>query len=218
VVPEAEAQALCVACDDVRADARAMADRGQWEGAAAVVRQHLARIAAATAYHAGDGSPLSEAYEQLLDEAMAYERRPAQEQYSAFRKANRGVSIAVSSQLYGARGSRGPRALDVEADLAGAFPHAHLELLDGPHAGRRHALGADNVLGRTSDADIALESGSVSRRHARVFAHEGRFWLADLGSTNRTTHNGVALGREHVRLASGDRIEVGSVALAYVEG
>jgi Ca-activated chloride channel family protein len=214
LVPAAHARVLLVMCDDVRADARAMADRGQWDGAAAVLRKHMDRIASVPGYKAGDGSQLSEAYEQLLDEAMAYERRPAQEQYRQFRQATRGLATAVSSALFSAQGAYA-RALS--ADLAGPLPKARIEILSGPDAGQVRALGPRNVFGRTGDADVVIASSAVSRRHAQIFAHAGRFWLADLGTTNTTELNGARLATEHAPLSNGDRIKIGDVEMRYIE-
>src|SRR5690606_31727407 len=84
---------LLVRADRAREEARALADRGEWAAAGATLRALLEAVAACPGYVAGDGSPLAEAYELLVDEATAMERRPALEEYAAFRKG------AVASRL-----------------------------------------------------------------------------------------------------------------------
>src|SRR3989304_534540 len=52
--------------------------------------------------------------------------------------------------------------------------------LDGPSA----------VLGRHPACDIVLESGAVSRQHARILNVEGNYYIEDLNSRNGTYVNG----------------------------
>jgi pSer/pThr/pTyr-binding forkhead associated (FHA) protein len=54
----------------------------------------------------------------------------------------------------------------------------------------------------------------LSRRHARIFVENGDAWLADLGSKNGTTVNGVPVRQTIVRLRDGDEIVLARV-LAY---
>jgi hypothetical protein len=86
--------------------------------------------------------------------------------------------------------------------------HAWLELEDG----RRVQLGADRLrIGRASDNDLVLNHDSVSRHHAEVRRERGRFFIADLGSTNGTRVNGQPIGE--TLLAPGALVHVGAVAL-----
>jgi sigma-B regulation protein RsbU (phosphoserine phosphatase) len=72
----------------------------------------------------------------------------------------------------------------------------------------RELAGAELVLGRSEDCDVVLADRAVSRRHARVVAGDGGWWLEDLGSRGGTLLNGRPLtGRE--RLGAGDLIELG---------
>jgi DNA-binding winged helix-turn-helix (wHTH) protein len=70
----------------------------------------------------------------------------------------------------------------------------------------------EHVLGRDPDAEIFLNSGGVSRRHARVVISAGRATLEDLGSKN-----GTFVGDHRVEgpksLGDGDIIRLGSVTL-----
>jgi Ca-activated chloride channel family protein len=216
--PEVHARVLVVRSQEERGKARALADRQQFEGAAAQLRSFLKEIEAAPGYVAGDGSPLSEAYEQLLDEAMAYERRPSAEQYAHFRRAQHQSSLAASDGLVASyAAAHGVYGKVVMAKGAGPLPVAFLEILTGGEQGKRIQLGARNTIGRTSSADVVVVSGSVSRRHAEVFAQGGRFWVADLGSTNTTRVNGEPVVQRSVALSPGDVITVGQVELKFTD-
>jgi DNA-binding winged helix-turn-helix (wHTH) protein len=72
----------------------------------------------------------------------------------------------------------------------------------------------ENLLGRTEQTVVWLESESVSRRHARILVSEGRATLEDLGSKN-----GTWIGDERVTsrrpLADGDRIRLGELVVVF---
>jgi Protein of unknown function (DUF3662)/FHA domain len=83
--------------------------------------------------------------------------------------------------------------------------------------GERIPVSADPVtIGRLPQCAVTLADPNVSRRHAEVRraddGTEGHL-LVDLGSTNGTKVNGVAV-RTH-RLQDGDEITVGSTKLRY---
>jgi pSer/pThr/pTyr-binding forkhead associated (FHA) protein len=65
------------------------------------------------------------------------------------------------------------------------------------------------VLGRdSSDIDVQLDHGAVSRRHAQI-AHDGQGWvLTDLGSSNGTWVNGGRINGPH-RVSSATTIRLG---------
>lgn len=90
---------------------------------------------------------------------------------------------------------------------------ASLRVVEGPGAGRRHRVKASTVIGRLPECDITLDDPSVSRRHARLTGERGRWRVEDLGSTNGVKVNGEAV--EQRDLADGDRLELGSVHLAF---
>lgn len=57
----------------------------------------------------------------------------------------------------------------------------------------------------------------VSRRHAEILLHEGRFFLVDVGSSNGTRHNRVPVAaRTPTLLQTGDLIELGDCSLIRV--
>jgi len=68
------------------------------------------------------------------------------------------------------------------------------------------------AIGRTEapfDAYPAGIAGDLSRRHARIFCEHGAVYLADLGSKNGTTVNGVAVKQAIAALHSGDLVGFG---------
>lgn len=213
--PVAFAKALLVRTDAIRADARALADRGQFEGAAAVLRRLMTEIENAPGYVKADGSPLSEAWEQLLDEAMAMERRPAQEALVTLKASTGMKSFAAPDGIRASSRPMGRHTRNFSNMLGGPLQNAWLVISGGPDVGARFALGQQNTLGRTPTADIFLKSAQVSRRHADVFALEGDFFIADLGSTNVTAVNGARLTNTPHMLKHGDQIRVGDVQLVF---
>lgn len=73
----------------------------------------------------------------------------------------------------------------------------------------------DNLLGRTSDALVWIDSSSVSRRHARIVVDGAGARVEDLGSKNGTWVRGARIDRP-TPLASGDEIALGSIVLRFV--
>jgi Protein of unknown function (DUF3662)/FHA domain len=80
--------------------------------------------------------------------------------------------------------------------------------------GSRLALGDEPaVIGRLPDCAVTLNDPRASRHHAEVRPSGDGFTIADLGSMNGTTVNGVAV-REQA-LADGDRIVIGSSTIRF---
>jgi DNA-binding winged helix-turn-helix (wHTH) protein len=82
-------------------------------------------------------------------------------------------------------------------------------------ADRRYLLpeGA-NVIGRAHDAAIRIDSGGVSRHHARIVVHGDAARVEDLGSKNGTFVAGEPVTDTRI-LKDGDEIRVGPVALTF---
>ena len=72
----------------------------------------------------------------------------------------------------------------------------------------------ENVLGRTPEALVWIDSVGVSRRHARVLLTDTGAVLEDLGSKNGTYLNGLRLDRPQP-LVDGDEIRLGSVRIVF---
>ena len=214
VVPAVRAQVLRLRADEVRAAARALADRGQFEGAAAVLRGLLAAIHAEPWFALEkEDTPLAEAVEQLVDEAVAMERKPNQEDYRAFRKAQ--VRTVLSAPPPASVAA--PMSMRVVRTVAGRLPVAQLVVIAGENLGKRIPLASPRaIIGRTSAAEIRVEDANVSRQHAMIVGQAGRFLVMDMGSTNTTQVNGRRLEKPWP-LAPGDVVRVGDVELRYQE-
>ncbi len=215
VDPSARARVHRARADEARAEARRLADRGQFEGAAAVLRQQIRVIQAEPWFVADDGSPLAEAAEQLLDEAVALERKPSREAYASFRNSQLGMTMS-STVTTGY--TAGPTSMRSMAAVAGDLPRACLLVTRGDGAGARISLNRPRiVIGRSTTADVPLRDANVSRQHAMIVGLRGRFVVQDLGSANTTHVNGQRLGTPWT-LGQGDVIQVGDVELRYEEG
>jgi hypothetical protein len=63
---------------------------------------------------------------------------------------------------------------------------------------------------------VVLHDHGVSRRHARIFARGGRYYVMDLGSSRGTLLNGKPLGREKEQeLHGGDRLAMGPLEFLF---
>lgn len=97
--------------------------------------------------------------------------------------------------------------------LAGEPRHQEIRFVRVP--GERPQL----ILGRdpgSSPQHVALQSRTVSRRHARLAYSNGAWAVANLSSTNPLVVNDEAIGtNDERRLADGDRIELGEVVLRF---
>ena len=85
-----------------------------------------------------------------------------------------------------------------------------------PAAGTRHELNGDAIIGR-ADADVILDDGTVSRRHAAIRLSGGGATVEDLGSTHGTFVNGEKLTGKRA-LLEGDRVQFGGVRWRVTSG
>jgi Nif-specific regulatory protein len=93
---------------------------------------------------------------------------------------------------------------------------AVLLALFGPKRGVRLEIDEQATLGRSSDADLQLVDGKVSRLHCRFAVRAGRLEVEDLGSHNGTYVNGEKLTAARP-LTAGDEVAVGD-SLFLVDG
>jgi hypothetical protein len=99
----------------------------------------------------------------------------------AARAAAAGVAAQRRGTRHGRRTSRRPKGT----------PQT-VVVVDGPDAGLSAPLGAEPVtFGRGPDVTLPLTDDYVSTAHARLFPHEGRWYVEDLGSTNGTYLDGA---------------------------
>ena len=71
--------------------------------------------------------------------------------------------------------------------------------------------GRPMTIGRSVDNAIVLRDSRASRHHGRLQGRQGALVYSDLGSTNGSRVNGVAI--DEVVLGEGDRIEIGDTVL-----
>jgi pSer/pThr/pTyr-binding forkhead associated (FHA) protein len=69
------------------------------------------------------------------------------------------------------------------------------------------------MLGRMPEKDLVIADPNVSRRHAEIRAVGPNFVLVDLGSTNGTRINGVAISQQTLR--DGDAISIGATTMRF---
>jgi hypothetical protein len=70
-------------------------------------------------------------------------------------------------------------------------------------------------IGRRPGTDLCLPYAAVSGEHAVIVTSASGATIEDLGSTNGTLVNGIAIARHE--LADGDRIDIGRQQLVYLE-
>ncbi|MEV7567679.1 FHA domain-containing protein [Streptomyces tanashiensis] len=100
-------------------------------------------------------------------------------------------------------------------DRADETATARLHVVAGPDAGGVHLLHGGAIrIGRSVDADVPLDDPDVSRSHCTVTVGEdGRVTVADRGSTNGTTLDGMPVGDRPVPLRPGALLRLGESAL-----
>jgi pSer/pThr/pTyr-binding forkhead associated (FHA) protein len=86
------------------------------------------------------------------------------------------------------------------------------EIVEGPGAGRQIQITGPIVLGRDASADVVLDDGQISRRHARITPSNGGAVVEDLESTNGTFVNDDEV-QAPVELRPGDQLLVGVTLL-----
>jgi hypothetical protein len=90
---------------------------------------------------------------------------------------------------------------------------ARLYVLSGPDLGKSFEVAPGATLGRSTDCAVALRDHSVSRQHARLDCHDGRWSVVDLDS-----RNGLFVGAAktpRAALADGDEFKLGEVLLRF---
>jgi predicted component of type VI protein secretion system len=72
------------------------------------------------------------------------------------------------------------------------------------------------TIGRTSNNDLAIPEYTISTRHCLLALVDGEYRLTDLGATNGTWVNDVALApRKPCRLQGGETLRMGRFTLLF---
>ncbi|KPK31058.1 MAG: hypothetical protein AMK69_01510 [Nitrospira bacterium SG8_3] len=90
----------------------------------------------------------------------------------------------------------------------------------GSEVGKKFTFDLNSVrIGRTAtENDMILNDRSVSGKHARITFEDGKYFLEDLGSTNKTYFHGMPLEEDQkVRLQNGDEFSLGKIALRFLD-
>lgn len=92
---------------------------------------------------------------------------------------------------------------------------ARLSVQSGPMGGRSYRFHQDmTTIGRTNGNDFVISGRTVSRRHARLWFDNGRWYLEDLQSANGTLVNNVRI-HQPVVLNDGDVISFGDEIVVF---
>jgi len=92
---------------------------------------------------------------------------------------------------------------------------ARLSVQSGPMGGRSYRFHQDmTTIGRTNGNDFVISGRTVSRRHARLWFDNGRWYLEDLQSANGTLVNNIRI-QQPIVLNDGDVISFGDEIVVF---
>lgn len=237
-VDRAEAQAQMAM---QREEARGRADRRDYEGAAALLRQALARIEQVPGFVRGEDTPLGDAYEAITDDILIVEAKAPDrdEKYREYRKiqfdtqsvggslrgggptTNQSPSVRRMTNLVAQVAGVGGRLVVVQGAAQAGVSVSGAPNLPGVAPGqvlREFPVGGEVRIGRGRTNDVVLQEDMASRVHAVILpgGREGGFLLEDMGSSNGTQINGSHIYRG-TRLKDGDLIQIGRTILRFEE-
>lgn len=90
----------------------------------------------------------------------------------------------------------------------------YLAAITGPLRDRNFAITSDYfTIGRSTENELVIEGGLVSRQHALIVRQQGQYILYDRESTNGTWVNGSRIA-QHV-LQPGEQIQIGSAVFVF---
>lgn len=106
----------------------------------------------------------------------------------------------------------------VRAGVSAGAPAAEAVLEVVPLLKKPGAAYPDRItVGRTSNNDVVLPDHAVSRLHVYFRVREGRWFVADAGSKNGATVDGVVLApRKEQALVGAERLRLGELELLFV--
>lgn len=73
-------------------------------------------------------------------------------------------------------------------------------------------------IGKSTDNDLVLDGGAVSRHHAILYRQDTELFIEDLGSTNHSYINGQLLaGHVKSKLDGGDQLQIANIAFEVIK-
>src|SRR5437868_1710638 len=94
-------------------------------------------------------------------------------------------------------------------------------VLIGPpgYVGKQYPISSnDIVIGRSVETQVYIDDKSLSRSHAKFAVVGSEVSIIDLGSTNKTIVNGIALAPlAPCKLKNNDQIKTGNIVFKYLE-
>lgn len=73
------------------------------------------------------------------------------------------------------------------------------------------------LIGRSKRCQVYIDDPYLSKNHARIFLHDGLFYVEDLGSTNGSYLNGRKLPSHPVRIKDSDKLSFGNISFIFVD-
>ncbi|MBN2496550.1 MAG: GGDEF domain-containing protein [Deltaproteobacteria bacterium] len=89
--------------------------------------------------------------------------------------------------------------------------------IHGPNLGKNYEIKDEVItIGREAGNTIQIDQENASRQHCKLEKSRGAIYVEDLGSTNGTYLNDMAIKRERMR--HGDLLKIGGVIFKFVSG
>ena len=91
-----------------------------------------------------------------------------------------------------------------------------IQAITGEVTGQEISIDRDMLVGRHQSADIVLQAGEISRKHAAFLLKDQGLWLQDLNSSNGTFVNDLQIEHETL-LKQGDIVQFASLKFSVLE-
>lgn len=130
------------------------------------------------------------------------------------------TGVLVFLLLFLPKGKGGKVSSASQPTALGSYPlpspqeAPYLAAIAGPLRGRTFAITSDYfTIGRSTENQLVIEGGLVSRQHALIVRQQGPYVLYDRESTNGTWVNGGRVAQH--ALQPGDQIQIGPVVFVF---
>ncbi len=212
---EARKKVVLAWAEQQRSEARLHADQRRFDAASVLLKAVVAALEALPGYTKLDGSAVSEAVEQLIDEIQAYETKPSAEQYLEFRSTNLAVDLAQGARHQADVKMRSAQSQALMAGVAGnGVVVGDLVYVEKGGAAQRMPISGELTIGRVQGNDIVLAKGNISKRHTRFVVRDGKVIVVDLKATNGTFVNGKRVSSP-VIVTADDKVYIGDFTFHF---